>query len=391
VKLKPLFGLALTLLVAACAQTQKIEPVITPKVTPVSPAQETGKPVAVESEAPNSVPEALRLSNLPGWTAADPFIALEALRSACAYKKGRQYGPVCQAMASQDFETTDQIKGFLLSHLQIEPIAGQGLMTGYFVPDYEASYKAEGEFSQGVRTKPDDLIYVSGSQMTPRQSSAHVAARKVGDTYLAYPVRAEIEKSAVSAAYYMRPEDYFFMQLQGSGFLDLPDGKRVYAAYAADNGQPFVGIAKVMVAKGYLAQNQTSGDNIHQWLADHRGPEATSVMNANPRYGFFAIQPDQNQPLGAAAVPLPPGSAIAVDSAYHDLGDLFWLDADAGTLKDAFPAYQRMVAALDTGGAIRGNVRADLYVGHGTRAGVEAGRIKHDLRLWRIMPFVGEN
>jgi membrane-bound lytic murein transglycosylase A len=109
-------------------------------------------------------------------------------------------------------------------------------------------------------------------------------------------------------------------------------------------------------------------------------------MNANPRYGFFAIQPDQTEPLGAAGLPLPPGSAIAVDPAYHDLGDLFWLEADAGSLKDAFSSYQRLVAALDTGGAIKGNVRADLYVGHGERAGTEAGRIKHDLHMWRIVP-----
>jgi membrane-bound lytic murein transglycosylase A len=163
-------------------------------------------------------------------------------------------------------------------------------------------------------------------------------------------------------------------------------GQRVYAAYAADNGQPFVGIAKVMVADGYLAANQTSGDNIHAWLAAHRGPDATAVMNADPRYAFFAIQPNQTEPLGAAAIPLPPGSAIAIDPAYHDLGDLFWLDGEAGTLSDAFPLYQRLVAALDTGGAIKGNVRADLYVGHGTAAGTEAGRIKHTLHMWRIVP-----
>jgi membrane-bound lytic murein transglycosylase A len=190
----------------------------------------------------------------------------------------------------------------------------------------------------------------------------------------------------------MRPEDYFFMQLQGSGFLDLPDGKRVYAAYAADNGLPFVGIAKVMVEKGILASNQTSGDNIHAWLAAHRGAEAQAVMNANPRYGFFAIQPNQTEPLGAAGLPLPPGSAVAIDPAYHDLGDLFWVDASVGgnALNNAFPVYQRMVSALDTGGAIKGNIRADLYVGHGDRAGSEAGRIKHVLRMVRIVPYVAQ-
>jgi membrane-bound lytic murein transglycosylase A len=384
-------ALGLTLLVAACAETPKqgpgpgptppVNPPVTPPITP---------------ETPNPVPEGLRLSTLPGWDTSDAFVALEALRATCTYKKGRQYAAVCQAMAGQDFESPTQIKAFLIRNLAVEPVAGPpaatGTLTGYFVPDYMADYVKSDEFSQPVRPRPDDLVIVAGSQLTPAQSAAKVAARKSGDKYVAYYTRAQIEQMPVTAAYYMRPEDYFFMQLQGSGFLDLPDGKRVYAAYAADNGLPFVGIAKVMVEKGILASNQTSGDNIHAWLAAHRGAEAQAVMNANPRYGFFAIQPNQTEPLGAAGLPLPPGSAVAIDPAYHDLGDLFWVDASVGgnALNNAFPVYQRMVSALDTGGAIKGNIRADLYVGHGDRAGSEAGRIKHVLRMVRIVPYVAQ-
>ncbi|HVZ30569.1 MAG TPA: MltA domain-containing protein [Asticcacaulis sp.] len=385
--LRKSLALGLTLLVAACAETPHpgpgpgptppVNPPVTPPVTP---------------ESPNPVPENLRLSTLPGWEDSDAFVALEALRATCVYKKGRQYAAVCQAMAAQDFESPRQIKAFLIRNLAVEPIDGQGTLTGYFVPDYQADYVKSDEFSQPVRPKPDDLVVVAGSQLTPAQSATKVAARKSGDKYVAYYTRAQIEQMPVSAAYYMRPEDYFFMQLQGSGFLDLPDGKRVYAAYAADNGLPFVGIAKVMVEKGILASNQTSGDNIHAWLAAHRGAEAQGIMNANPRYGFFAIQPNQTEPLGAAGLPLPPGSAIAVDPAYHDLGDLFWVDASVGgnALNNAFPVYQRMVSALDTGGAIKGNIRADLYVGHGDRAGSEAGKIKHVLHMYRIVPYMGQ-
>ncbi len=379
-------ALGLTLLVAACAETPTPGPGPGPK-PPVNPP--VTPPIA---EGPNPVPENLRLSTLPGWDSSDAFVAIEALRATCVYKKGRQYAPVCQAMSGQDFESPAQIKAFLNRTLAVEPVTAPatGTLTGYFVPDYMADTVKSAEFSQPVRLKPDDLVVVAGSQLTPAQSATKVAARKVDGKYVAYYTRAQIEQMPSNATYYMRPEDYFFMQLQGSGFLDLPDGKRVYAAYAADNGWPFVGIAKVMVEKGILASNQTSGDNIHAWLAAHRGPEAQAVMNANPRYGFFAIQPNQTEPLGAAGLPLPPGSAIAVDPAYRDLGDLFWIDASVGgnALNNAFPVYQRMVSALDTGGAIKGNVRADLYVGHGDRAGTEAGRIKHVLRMVRIVPYV---
>ncbi len=381
---------ALLLFVAACAERPVTPPVVTPPVTPPA-TQPVTPPTNPPVEAPNPVPAGVRLDTLPGWQASDAFIALEALRATCAYKHGRQYADVCVALAGQDFQTPDEIKDFLDRHLQVEAIDGTGTLTGYYVPDYDATYVQTDEFSQPVRPRPADLVYVAGSQMTPTQTAAKVAARKVGDQYLPYFDRAAIEQMPVMNGYYMRPEDYFYMQLQGSGFLHLPDGKQVYAAYSADNGLPFVGIAKVMVDKGYLAANQTSGDNIHAWLAAHRGADAQAVMNADPRYAFFAIQPDQTEPLGAAGLPLPPGSAVAVDPAFHDLGDLIWIDASVGgnALDNAFPVYQRMVSALDTGGAIKGNIRADLYIGHGDRAGTEAGRIKHVLHMYRVAPYGG--
>ncbi|MGA9660014.1 MAG: MltA domain-containing protein [Asticcacaulis sp.] len=383
---------SLTLLLAGCAQTPVSSPVVTVPNTPSAAVagDADAHTNAPEVYLPSPVPENRRLTTLPGWEKTDPFIAIEALRATCQYKNGRQYAQVCAAMGKQDFESPQQIKAFLNSHLQVEPIEGQGLMTGYYVPDYEARHEPDAEFSQPVRPKPDDLIIVAGSQLSPPSTAAKVAARRVAGLYVPYYTRAQIEQMPVDSHYYMRPEDYFYMQLQGSGFLDLPDGSRVYAAYAADNGWPFVGIARILSERGILDKTQTSGDNIHAWLAAHRGPEATEIMNTNPRYGFFTIQPDQTEPIGAAGLPLPPGSSIAIDPSQNDLGDLFWLDADAGTLKDAFPHYQRLVSGLDTGGAIKGKIRADLYVGHGARAGTEAGRIKHNLRLWRIVPYDGE-
>ncbi len=385
-------SLAALWLLAACAEAPQTSPgpqIPTPPAQPTPPANPIG-PETSYVPGPNPVPDAMRLSTLPGWDQTDAFVALEALRSTCAYKKGRQYAEVCQAMAAQDFESPEQIKDFLNTHLQIEAIAGTGTLTGYFVPDYEAVSTPTDEFSQPVRGRPADLVYVPGSQMRPRQPGAKVAARRAGGAYVPYYSRAEIERQPATTDYYMRPEDYFFMQIQGSGFLDTPDGKRVYAAYAADNGLPFVGIARTLVDRGIMASGQTSGDAIHTWLAAHRGAEAQDVMNTDARYIFFTISPDQTEPDGAAGLPLPPGSAVAVDPAYHDLGDLLWINASVGgnALDDAFPAYQRLVSAMDTGGAIKGNIRADLYIGHGDRAGTEAGKIKHVLTMWKIMPYV---
>ena len=111
-------------------------------------------------------------------------------------------------------------------------------------------------------------------------------------------------------------------------------------------------------------------------------------MRLNPRYVFFSLGPDDGaDPPGAAGIPLPAGRAIAVDPGFHSYGAGYWIDATAPVLNGAFPAYRRLVVALDTGGAIRGQVRADLYIGRGPEAGVEAGRVRHSLRMFRLIPI----
>ena len=200
--------------------------------------------------------------------------------------------------------------------------------------------------------------------------------------------RAEIEATPPTAPLaWMRAEDLFFMQIQGSGYLTFEDGSKARAAYAGDNGRPFTGIARPMAEQGLLPQNGTSGEAIRAWLAAHRGPEARAVMALNPRYIFFKLDPDDGgDPNGAAGIPLPARRAIAVDPGHWRYGDLVWISADGGNLVGARGSYQGLVVALDTGSAIRGPVRADLYMGRGAAAGEEAGAVRHPLRMWRLVP-----
>ena len=142
----------------------------------------------------------------------------------------------------------------------------------------------------------------------------------------AYATRTEIEKrSPNDAIAWMRAEDLFFLQIQGSGTLVFPDGERKKAVFAAHNSRPFAGIANPMRDKGLLPANNTSGDAIRQWLADHRGREADEIMQINPRYVFFRLEEDDGRdPAGAAGIPLPGGHAIAVDPGWTML---FWTAA----------------------------------------------------------------
>jgi membrane-bound lytic murein transglycosylase A len=234
-----------------------------------------------------------------------------------------------------------------------------------------------------VLAKPLDL----------ERSSTGVVQRRPDGSTGPYADRAAIEAAAAAGSpsapvlAWMRAEDLFFLQIQGSGYLTFEDGTIGRAAYAADNGRPFVGIARPMEQQGLLPRNGTSAEAIRAWLAAHRGRDARAITALNPRYIFFDLQPDDGgDPAGAAGVPLPARRSIAVDPASWTYGDLVWIDADAGNLNGAHASYRGLVMALDTGSAIRGPVRADFYMGRGQAAGAEAGTVRHPLRMWRLVP-----
>jgi membrane-bound lytic murein transglycosylase A len=302
------------------------------------------------------------LSALPGWVQEDHAAAFAAYRATCQVTRDPAYAAICRK--AQAFGPLDETaaRQFFEATFRAAPSGPDGLLTGYFAPEYEARFSRQDEFTAVVRPKPADPTLLSGDRAT---------------------IEATEEPRPLA---WMRPEDLFFLQIQGSGTLRLPDGRTVRVLYDGNNGQPYTAIAGPMRDQGLLGAD-LSASAIRQWLADHRGPEADAVMDLNPRYVFFRTTPDNGaDPAGAAGVPLPAGRAVAVDLMRHALGEPFWIDASAPTLPGAFPVYRRLVMALDTGGAIKGDVRADLYIGRGDAAGVEAGRIRHTLRLYRLIP-----
>lgn len=375
-----LAGAALVL--AACA-TPQTPPPVGPgpgPAAPVEPGPVEPGPAAADSPA-----------RLPGWAAEDHVAAFEAWLAGCGVARDaaartqcdrarllqQTSRPVTPALARAFFEA-----GFAVVPARTAE-GGPGLMTAYFAPEYAARRTPDAEFDSPVLPRPRDL---------ERRGTAVVQNRADG-TVGPYADRAAIEAQAAATPEtygplaWMRAEDLFFLQIQGSGYLTFPDGGTARAAYAADNGRPFVGIARPMAERGLLPANGTSGEAISAWLAAHRGPEARAVMALNPRYIFFTLDPDDGgHPAGAAGVPLPPRRAIAVDPSHWTYGDLVWIEADAGNLPGGHNRYQGLVVALDTGSAIRGPVRADFYMGRGAAAGAEAGSVRHPLKMWRLVP-----
>jgi len=361
------FVFSLALAVAACA-TAPGAPSPSAPTLPETPA-----PGPSPGPGPSPIAAGRGPATLPGWNDEDHLAAFEAWAVGCTVARDsasrvqcdramqikRTSRPVTPTAARAFFET-----GFTVVAAETAD-GGPGLMTAYFAPEYAARRTPSAEFDTPVRPRPGGW-----------------ARGDVG------AVRADIEAApATDALAWMRAEDLFFMQIQGSGYLTFEDGSRARAAYAADNGRPFTGIARPMAEQGLLPANATSGEAIRAWLAAHRGPEAQAVMALNPRYIYFATDPDDGgHPNGAAGIPLTARRSIAVDPAHWRYGDLVWISADGGNLRGARASYQGLVVALDTGSAIRGPVRADFYMGRGPAAGEEAGTVRHPLRMWRLVP-----
>ncbi len=317
-------------------------------------------------------------------------MALDAFRNGCGVAKAPDWREVC--LRARDLGPQDEVisRAFLETNFTLQAVPDDGLLTGYFAPEYPARKKRVGAFTAPVRAKPDDMVILDLSPFDPQLQGKKVTGRVRDGHFEPYPDRTEIETTPDNKPLaWMKPEDLFFLQIQGSGVLVFADGERRKALFSAGNGRPFVGIAAPMRDKGLLQDANTSGDSIRAWLAGHRGKDAEAIMRLNPRYIFFTLQPDDGQqPVGAAGAVLTPGRAIAVDPSQHPFGGLYWISADAPSLTGAFPSYHRLAIALDAGGAIKGAVRADLYTGLGDGAGVEAGRVRHRLRMVALEPVV---
>lgn len=313
---------------------------------------------------------------LPGWSEEDHLAALSAWREACPV--ARRLAPrACEAALSVPGGSAAEARAYFEAWFTPQPVEGEGLMTAYFAPEYEARSAPDAEFSAALHALPADLV-VAGDQVLQRREDG---------TTVPYPDRAEIEARGGPALAWLRPEDKLFLQIQGSGYLTFPDGRSVRAAYAGTNGRPYVAVAGEMIRRGLIERDRASAQAISAWLAAHAGPEAQAIINTNPRYVFFRLDDRlAGHPSGAAGIPLTPGRSIAVDPAHWPYGELLYLDASGEGLAGATASYRGLVVALDTGSAIRGQVRADYYMGRGEAAGRAAGTVRHPLRFWRLVP-----
>ncbi len=262
----------------------------------------------------------------------------------------------------------------------------EGTVTGYYEPLIKGDRKRTRKARFPVYAAPEDLIVVDLASVYPELKSLRLRGRLQGNKVVPYPTRGEIENGGVKGEPIAWAEDaveLFFLQIQGSGRIELPDGSHLRIGYADQNGHPYKSIGKLLVERGELKLEEASMQGIKAW-GEANPDKLPELLNSNPSYVFFRELPNGLAgPLGALGVPLTAGRSIAIDPKYIPLGAPVFLST---TWPNSPQPLNRLMMAQDTGGAIRGAVRADFYWGFGAAAGEQAGRMKQPGRMWVLLP-----
>ncbi|MDY1015812.1 murein transglycosylase A [Pseudomonas coleopterorum] len=359
-----------------------------PALALLSACDSDNKPV--ETTHPVATYAPATWDDLPKVSDSDLQAGFAAWRSACQrLAKDPIWGATCAGAQSVDTSPA-AIRAFLQAQLQVYGLRSaekgeHGLITGYYEPVYSGSLKADAQHPVPVYGVPTDMISVQLDSLYPELKGKRLRGRLDGQVLRPYDDAATIQRQGINApvvAWMRDPMDLQFLQIQGSGRLQLDSGRQLRVGYADQNGHPYRPVGRWLVEQGLLKKEEVSMGRIREWAVANpqRVPE---LLASNPSYVFFSLRPDSNEgPRGSLNVPLTAGYSVAIDRKVIPLGSLLWLST---TRPDGSPVV-RPVAAQDTGGAIAGEVRADLFWGTGDEAGELAGNMKQEGQVWLLWP-----
>ncbi|MEO1192810.1 MAG: MltA domain-containing protein [Pseudomonadota bacterium] len=320
-------------------------------------------------------------SQLPGWEEDNPSGAIAAFARSCAtllrrpasasigpggrFGRAADWRPACAALGEPESYDAASARAYFETWFQPYLLADQGrsegLFTGYYETEVEGALSPNSEYRWPIyRRPPDSLIGLDRTQIE----------------------EGGLDGRGLELAWLNDPVDAFNLHIQGSGVMTLPDGSQQRVGYAATNGKTFVGVGRLMLQRGLIGPDQASAQGVRAWLTDNP-EEAKVLMRENPRYVFFRwVETDGPGPIGAQGLPLTPGRSLAVDPAYVGYGMPLYLETTYAT---GHP-LRRLMVAQDTGGAIKGTVRGDLFWGSGAPALELAGGMKQRGRYYLFLP-----
>jgi membrane-bound lytic murein transglycosylase A len=266
----------------------------------------------------------------------------------------------------------------------------EGLFTAYFQIEVDGRRGATDPLQVPLYARPPDLVQVDLGKFRAEYSGRSIAGRVEDGRLHPYLPRRRIDQGALNdqnleLVWVDNPVDAFFLHIQGSGRVRLPDGDIVRVGYDGTNGHSYTTVGNLMVKRGLLPPGAASMQGIRQWIGEN--PKAgAALMAENARYVFFRLL-DGDEPIGAQGVALTAGRSLAVDRKFLPLGVPLWLDTTAPGIDGAKPApFRRLMVAQDTGSAITGPVRGDIYWGTGAHAGAVAGRMNFPGRYFVLLP-----
>lgn len=309
--------------------------------------------------------------------------------------KAKDWQPACEAALKISPVREKKAKQFFQKwFLPVEFYENQpvrGLFTGYYMPLLKGSYKKTKEYSVPIYQVPDDLVTIDLGLFIPHLKSKKIIGRLEGKRILPYYTRKAINQGAIKdkakvLLWVQSPIDRLFLEIQGSGIVEFKNGQRIYIGYDAQNGAPYTSIAGVLIKKGVMTRHNASMQAIKRYLEAHP-QQMDAVINQNQSFVFFR-KLNIDAALGSQGVALTPGYSMAIDREWVPMGAPLWLSTSRPDSRDldANKPLQRLMIAQDTGGAIKGKVRGDVFWGGGDKATLIAGHMKNEGHYWLLLP-----
>jgi membrane-bound lytic murein transglycosylase A len=334
-------------------------------------------------------------TQLPDWNSSNADAALAAFRRSCAVMMakpdtasmgGAGYAGTVADWRGACADASGDAKSFFEKDFTPYAVSGSdGLFTGYYEPQIKGSRTKQGAFQTPVYGLPADLVRADLGLFNPRLKGEHISGKVTGHALVPYADRAAINAGGVDAPVLFYTDDavaFFFLQIQGSGRVTFADGSTARIAYAGENGRPYTAIGRTLIADGSLARETVSLQTIRAWLLAHPD-RARAVMETDKSYIFFEQKVLGDTALGSTGsqgVNITPLASLAVDQRIHALGAPFYVAADGPD------PVRAVMIAQDTGGAIRGAVRGDMFFGFGPEAERRAGAMKAPGHLFVLLP-----
>ena len=315
------------------------------------------------------------------------------LQSCAALKTKQPWQAVCAVAEALSAPTSEAIQAYLQQYFTVYRTTNAdgsdtGLITGYYEPLLKGSRSKTNTYRYPLYAKPDDLVTIELASLYPELANKRVRGRLTGSKVVPYYNRGEIDvdQSPLQGKELLWVDDAidaFFLQIQGSGLIQLDSGEKVHVGYADQNGQAYQSIGRLLIDRGELTADKASMQGIKNWARNNLD-KLRDLLNSNPSYVFFRELPaGLPGPIGALGVPILAERVVAVDQRYVPLGAPIFV---ATTYPNSSKPLNRLMMAQDTGGAIKGGVRADFFWGAGNEAGRQAGAMKQKGRIWILLP-----